>query len=85
MTKGQYPWPYPKPITNAGESIRTCMTSDPRDWSTYKRDAWLWGIVMGWDDALDDVAEQHGWTEETKRRIKMLHEHFDARFPQWWK
>lgn len=81
----EYPWPYPKPITDAGESMRVTMATDPRDWSKYKRDAWLWGIVFGWESCWDNVAKQHGWDKANTERLKKLHEQFLDKFPKWWK
>ena len=85
MAKGDnYPWPYPKPITCAGESIRTCMAQHVRDWSADRRDAWLWGIVFGWEGCWESIAKQHRWTDETVSRLKQLHEQFKKHFPKWW-
>lgn len=35
---------------------------DQRDWTANRHDAWLYGVVIGWDEeALPAVAERHGW------------------------
>ena len=40
-----------KPITlNAFESIECAIAFHPRDWSEYRRDAWIYAIVFGWED-----------------------------------
>lgn len=65
-----------------GDSLRDAMATDPRDWSVYKRDAWYYAIVCGWDDSLEEVAAQHGWTEGTIARVRRLHEKFKAAFPE---
>ena len=89
----KYPWPHPKPITDAGESLRVAMVTDSRDWSIDKRDAWLYGIIVGWkseegkeegEDPLAELALKHNWTPETIDRLKMLHEQFQEKFPEYW-
>jgi len=43
-------------------SVRHLMTTDARDWSLGRRDAWLYGTFVGWDeDSLDECAVLHGW------------------------
>lgn len=46
------------------------IVSDARDWSTNRTDAWIYGAIVGWGDALAEVAERNGWTEETTRRLE---------------
>jgi len=59
------------------------MATDPRDWSLAKRDAWVFGIVLGWtDDALKDLAQQHDWPERDVKRLKRLHDRFNRAFPE---
>lgn len=55
------------------ESLKTAVTLHPRDWSEHHRDAWAYGIIVGWGRALDEVAQKHGWTPETVARLKRLH------------
>ena len=38
-----------KNISEAIESIHTCLTLHARDHSLDKRDAWVYGIVIGWE------------------------------------
>lgn len=70
--------------TNALESIENVLAFSSRDWSVDKRDAWLWGIVYGWDDpdspdAMEEVVALHGWTPEEVARLRGLHADFVAR------
>ena len=65
------------------DSLATTMATDARDWSLGKRDAWLWGIVCGWDDedsgdteAMEEVAERQHWTPETVARLRRLRKAF---------
>jgi hypothetical protein len=65
--------PRPTPA-DAIESARTVMTFSSRDWSANHRDAWLYGIIVGWDDdAISEVARKHGWPPDEIRRLKALH------------
>ena len=54
------------------ESIERAIAFSSRDFNEYNRDAWVYGIVMGWDESLDEVCKKHGWTEDTKERLKRL-------------
>ncbi len=58
------------------ESLHNTMVFDPRDWALNKRDAWIYAIVVGWGDALEEVAAGHGWAEKDVERLKMLREKF---------
>lgn len=72
-------------------ALRSAMAFDSRDWSADRADAWLWGIVMGYDGDPDDpadtdgawavVAARHDWTEQTLARLRILHERFKATLP----
>lgn len=69
------------------ESIRSLLATDSRDWGEDRGDAWLWGIVMGWDDedlecsAMELIARKHDWDEATVARLRLLHERFKATLP----
>lgn len=60
---------------NALESIERTIAFSPRDWSICKRDAWIYGIVFGWDDLTAEcaLAIRHGWNAETVARLHSLH------------
>lgn len=46
-------------------ALESAIASDPRDWSANERDAWLYGIMVGWGDgALKEIAEDFGWSDE---------------------
>jgi hypothetical protein len=62
------------PTENFVESLHDCMVFDARDWALDNRNAWMYGIVVGWDaDSMADVAQKHGWTPEEIDRLKRLH------------
>jgi hypothetical protein len=64
----------------AFQSLRAVLATSSRDWSRDDEDAWIYGIVWGWnklDDVLDsdiivDVAKNHGWSTETRERLKQF-------------
>ena len=69
-----------KPITlNAFESIECAIAFHPRDWSEYRRDAWIYAIVFGWEDdeSWEELYEKHGWDDEDRKRAEMLHEQWE--------
>lgn len=68
-------------LAAALNSLGRCMAFDPRDWALDRRDAWLWGVIVGWDPdeegetdgAMTEVAAKHGWTDEDVARLRTLH------------
>ena len=54
------------------ESIEQAMAFAVKDWSLDRRDAWIYGIVHGWDD-YEELCEKHGWSKEAKERLIRLH------------
>ena len=62
--------------TNPFESLRGVLVGHSRDWSTHRRDAWLYGIVVGWDSAIEDVQRTHGWPDAEVSRLKRLRRQF---------
>ena len=59
-------------LAEALTSLRQTMATHPRDWARESRDAWLWGILVGWAEALDEVAKTHQWDEATVSRLRQL-------------
>lgn len=67
------------------EAVNRAMATDSRDWGMARGDAWLYGVLVGWecDDqhehneidcggALDEMAIRHGWTTAHVDRIRAL-------------
>ena len=65
-------------IREALESLRTTMATWSGDWSQDKRLAWVYGIIMGWEDATDEVAKKFRWSSEDADRMNRLHEALSA-------
>ncbi len=70
-----------KEITNPLESLECTMATDPRDWGQNRRDAWLYGIVCGWensnpmegehrDDAINEICNMHGFSKELLEKCR---------------
>jgi hypothetical protein len=54
------------------ESLHTVVATSSQDWSITDPDAWIYGIVCGWDDALPEVAKARGWTPAGVARLMDL-------------
>jgi uncharacterized protein YdcH (DUF465 family) len=66
------------------EGLERLIATSSRDWGTYRVDAWLWAVLVGWDckkahehdglcddgGAMADMAERHGWDEETVAKAR---------------
>ena len=61
------------------ESLVDCVAFDCRDWAEGKRDAWIYGIVCGWDDgSFRELKDKFGWDDAAVGRLKRLHYRFNA-------
>ena len=62
---------------NPLESIANAMAFSVSDWSLEKRDAWIYGIVLGWDDAaMKEMQQKFGWPDSECQRLNRMHERF---------
>ena len=69
---------------NPFESLADVLAFSSRDWGQNQDDAWIYGIVLGWDNedddteenAMVDIAKRHQWTEETVARLRRLRAEF---------
>ncbi|MGA5670037.1 hypothetical protein ACPCTG_31720 [Streptomyces pseudogriseolus] len=53
-------------------AVCNMMRVDSRDWAADRGDAYLWGVLVGWDDdALKEIAVKHRWNEH---RVKYVRE-----------
>lgn len=60
------------------------MAFHSRDWGAHPGDAWLWGLMCGWDcdeahdhdeecdRSMAEVAGRHGWSEAEVARLRRL-------------
>jgi hypothetical protein len=60
------------------ESLNSCLVHHVRDWAANKRDAWIWGIIVGWDDeSMPDFKRDFGWDDEAIARLGRLRKQFE--------
>lgn len=58
---------------NCFESIHSALTSYTGDLSKEENLAWIYGIIIGWnDESLDDLSKSHQWTQKDIERLKRL-------------
>lgn len=70
-------------IDSAVESLATAIATHPRDWSLDHRDAWIYGIVIGWDaPALQELTAMHHWDAATVARMKRFYRDLHPPTPQ---
>jgi hypothetical protein len=70
------------PSENPLESLYVQMTGDSKDMSIDKRDAWRYGVIVGWsDESYKELVSKHGWHPSAIDRNKRLH----AKYLQAWK
>jgi hypothetical protein len=68
---------FPPLLIAALESLHTTMVTCSRDWAATKSDAWLYGLVAGWDEcSWDDIRDKHGWSTDVLERLAELHDAF---------
>ncbi|MCR5629922.1 hypothetical protein [Eubacterium sp.] len=59
--------------TNCLKSIQMAIAFDVRDWCEDRRSAWIYGIVLGWDEALEEVKTKFRWTDEDVKKLNKYH------------
>ncbi|MFZ4137029.1 hypothetical protein [Streptomyces koyangensis] len=69
-------------LAAALSGLETLIVTSSRDWGTYRVDAWIWAVLVGWDceedqhnascshEALEEVAAVHGWTDDTVAKAR---------------
>lgn len=68
-----------KPILNPIKSLQTTLTCSSKDWTTTKYDAWVYGILVGWDwVTLEKLARKFGWGKEESSRLRYLRDKFST-------
>lgn len=59
-------------VVSVCNMMRTAASHYDRDWTADRHDAYLWAVLIGWDDAtLKEVAARHRWNEH---RVKYARE-----------
>lgn len=67
-----------KEVVSPLESLANCIAFDSKDWSISGRDAWVYGIVLGWDqESLMELQHKFQWSDDTCERLIELHQKFE--------
>lgn len=71
-------------LYSALDSAHATMALSSQDWGVSRDFAWLWGILVGWDDdptagdvdqdggAMQELAARFGWTDADVERLRRL-------------
>lgn len=62
--------------TNPLQALHESFARSSKDMSENKFDAWLYGIILGWDDAYEELAVKHNWSKEQVEYNKLLHKNY---------
>jgi len=63
--------------TNPLQAIHESYGRSSKDMSEQKFDAWMYGVVVGWDDkSYEQLQKQHGWTNDQVAYQKKLHQNY---------
>lgn len=59
---------------NCLESIERAIAFDVYDWSEDRRSAWIYGIILGWDEeSIKELKGEFNWTDEDVERMNRYH------------
>jgi hypothetical protein len=59
------------------KSLLYAIAFSSRDWSINRNDAWIYGIVAGWDrESIDELKQLHHWTDDAVARLTELREQY---------
>lgn len=75
------------PFAEVLAAMTRAMATNVRDWGTDRMDAFLWGVLLGWDcdeqhehdeidcspGAMDEIAARHGWDTQQIERVRRFH------------
>ena len=65
------------PPENPLQSLTTALTCTSKDMSLDKLDAYLYGIIVGWEDSsYAELKVRHGWSDETIEYQKRLNQNY---------
>ncbi len=67
-------------LAQAFESIHNAIVFGSKDWAVYSKDAWIYGIVVGWDEddgseseATREICHRHKIKPEDLARMRSMH------------
>lgn len=72
------------PAESPLESLSDTIAFSSADWGAARDLAWIYGIVLGWDDeddpdesAMPEIAQRYGWTTAGVARLRRLHAEYE--------
>jgi regulator of replication initiation timing len=62
-------------IRGALDALNRVFVTNSRDWGANRTEAWLWGVVVGWDndggnEALEHLATKFGWNRAAVAQLR---------------
>lgn len=64
-------------IKDVYESLYNTIVFDSADWSKTKRLAWIYGIIVGWNnESYEEIKDMWNWSDKTIARNKRLNKTF---------
>jgi ABC-type microcin C transport system permease subunit YejB len=58
-------------LKKAIEGARAAMNTSARDWAANQGDAYLYGIVVGWDvESIAELRQKFGWDDRVVHRLQ---------------
>lgn len=55
------------------KSLHNLIVFDSKDYSLSPRDAWIYGIICGWDGpSMKSLASKFRWNDDTVERLRAL-------------
>ncbi|WP_103512946.1 hypothetical protein [Streptomyces sp. SM13] len=69
-------------LVAALDGLGTLIATSSRDWGTYRVDAWLWAVLLGWDcektthdetcvhGSMEEMQQAHGWDDEAVAKAR---------------
>lgn len=78
--------PYDDASLNPLDALSQTLCFASNDWGASRAEAWIYGIVVGWDNeddpadtaAMDELAGKYRWSPEQVERLRTLHTRFVA-------
>jgi len=70
--------------TNPLQALAESLSRTSKDMSSTKFDAWLYGIILGWDDeAYEELAQLYNWSKKNIEYNKSLHQNYIDAWNLW--
>lgn len=58
-------------LKEALNSLRRIIAFDSKDYAQCSRDAWIYGIVLGWDArSIKELKAKFSWSDDTIARLR---------------